>query len=72
MEEALDAIGFVGSDGVLYCSRSCALEQGRTVGYEVDQNEYEGLVESGALESGSVCPACGAEFAVSWADREPN
>jgi hypothetical protein len=72
MEQPLDAIGFLGSDGVLYCSRACALQQGRTVAYEVDQDDYEGLVESEALAAGSVCPGCGAEFAVSWPDREPN
>jgi hypothetical protein len=72
MEETLDAIGFLGSDGVLYCSRGCALERGRTVGYDVDQDDYDGMVESGALQAASLCPACGAELAASWPDREPN
>jgi hypothetical protein len=72
MEESLDAIGFLGSDGILYCSRACAVKEGRTVGYEVDQDEYESLVENEAIAEGSLCPGCGAEFAVSWPDREPN
>ncbi len=72
MEQPIDAIGFLGSDGVLYCSRTCAVKQARIGGYEIDQDDYEGLVESEALAAGSVCPGCGAEFAVSWPDREPN
>jgi len=72
MEETLETIGFLGSDGVLYCSRSCARERGRSVGYDVDQDDYDGMVESGALQAASFCPACGSEFTASWPDREPN
>jgi hypothetical protein len=72
MEEQRDAIGFLASDGVLYCSRDCALKEGRSSGYEVDQDEYESLVESQALVAGGSCAGCGAEFAVSWPGREPN
>jgi hypothetical protein len=72
MEETPDTIGFLGSDGVLYCSRSCALERGRSAGYDVDEDDYDGMVESGALQAASFCPACGAEFSPSWREREPN
>jgi hypothetical protein len=67
-----DVIGFLGSDGTLYCSKACALRQGCFTGCAVDQDEYESLMESESLSAGGLCPACGAEFAVSWPDREPN
>jgi hypothetical protein len=70
--EEEDVIGFLGSDGVLYCSEACALSRGTLTGYEVDPDEYEGLVESESLSRGGLCPACGAEFAVPWPEREPN
>jgi len=72
MDDLEEAIGFLGSDGILYCSRACALRQGCFAGYEVDQDEFESLVESESLSTGGLCPGCGAEFAVSWPDREPN
>ena len=72
MDEQSDTIGFLAADGTLYCSQSCALLQGRPTGYDVDDDEYESLLEGGSLTAGGVCPACGAEFAVSWPEREPN
>ena len=70
MEERTNGVGFLASDGVLFCSKACAVREGRHAGYEVDPDEYEGLVESGSLQAGSLCPACGAEFSVSWTERE--
>ena len=72
MDDREDVIGFLGSDGVLYCSGACALQRGSDAGFEVDQDEFESLVESESLSAGGLCPECGAEFAVSWPDREPN
>lgn len=72
VENEVDVIGFVGSDGALYCSKACALREGNFAGYEVDQDEYESLVEGESVSAGALCPGCGAEFAVSWPDREPN
>jgi hypothetical protein len=72
MDEENGAIGFLTTDGSLYCSRACALRDGKPGGYDVDQEEYESLLEGGSLASGIVCPSCGSEFAVSWAEREPN
>ncbi|MEX0880401.1 MAG: hypothetical protein WD451_11840 [Thermoanaerobaculia bacterium] len=71
MDEQTGAIGFLGSDGALYCSRACALRQG-TDGDEVDQEEYESLLEGDSLQPGSLCPVCGGEFPVSWPDRQPD
>ena len=66
------AIGFLTSDGVLYCSKECASDHGVSSGYDVDQDEYESLVESESLQAVDLCPGCGAEFPVSWPEREPN
>ena len=67
-----EAIGFLSSDGVLYCSLACASNHGISVGYDVDQDEYESLIESESLQAVGLCPGCGAEFPVSWPEREPN
>ena len=72
MDDEPDVIGFLGTDGALYCSRTCASSHGVQVGYEVDQDEYESLLESGSLQAVGLCPGCGAEFTVSWPEREPN
>jgi hypothetical protein len=71
-EEVSEVIGFLSSHGVLYCSQACASSHGVSAGYEVDQDEYESLVESGSLQPVGLCPSCGAEFPVSWPEREPN
>jgi len=72
MDEESRGIGFLASDRVLFCSRACALEEGRGTGYEVDSDEYDALIESGEVAPGTVCPRCGAEFTVSWPEREPS
>lgn len=66
MDEEQDVIGFLAKDGALFCSRECASRHGGTIGYEVDQDEYDALVESQTVQAGGLCPGCGAEFAVSW------
>jgi hypothetical protein len=71
MDEQLDVIGFLGSNGTLYCSRDCALRQG-TDGDAVDQDDLEGLVEGESVRPGILCPVCGTEFPVSWPDNRPN
>jgi hypothetical protein len=70
MEERTNVIGYLASDGVLFCSRACAVKEGRRTGCEVDPDEYESLVESGSVQAGSLCPACGADFGVLWPERE--
>jgi hypothetical protein len=71
-EDVTEVIGFLGSDGTLYCTRACASGHGVTVGNEVDQDEYEALVESESVRPLALCPACGMEFPFSWPEREPN
>lgn len=72
MDEGNGAIGFLTTDGSLYCSRDCALRDGKPGGYDVDEEEYESLLEGASLAPGIVCPSCGSEFTVSWPEREPN
>lgn len=72
MDENTEIMGFVGDDGALYCSRACAARRGVLEGNDVDTDEFEGLVESGSIRAGGLCPGCGAEFAVAWPDREAN
>ncbi len=72
MDEQRDLMGFLGDDGVLYCSRTCAARRGTSAGNEVDTDEYEGLVEGGTVQAGGLCPVCGEEFAVCWPGREPD
>jgi hypothetical protein len=71
-EEVSESIGFLSSDGILFCSKACASDHGVSLGYDVDQDEYESLIESEALQAVGLCPGCGAEFPVSWPGREPN
>jgi hypothetical protein len=71
-EDVSEVIGFLSSHGVLYCSQACASSHGVSAGYDVDQDEYESLVESESLPAVGLCPGCGAEFPVSWLEREPN
>jgi hypothetical protein len=67
-----NVIGFLAKDGVFFCSRECGARHGATIGYEVDQDEYDALVENGSVAAEGLCPGCGAEFVVSWPEREPN
>ncbi|HTO87535.1 MAG TPA: hypothetical protein VMR54_08400 [Thermoanaerobaculia bacterium] len=69
MDETLETMGFLAENGVLYCSRACAIAQGQVGGNEVDLDEYEGLFEGGTLPPATLCPVCGAEFAVEWPEH---
>lgn len=72
MEEEVGLeIGYLGSNGALYCSRGCARQAGEAAPRAVDADEYAALIESGELPAEALCPACGEEFAVAWPDREP-
>jgi hypothetical protein len=62
-------IGYFGSNGRLYCSEPCARTAGVTDGRFVDEEEYESLVEAGTAAAATVCPVCGADFAVEWPGR---
>ena len=72
MNEQSEALGFLAENGVLYCSRACARARGHSEGADVDQDEYDSLVDDGKLAAVSVCPGCGAEFAVDWPERGPD
>lgn len=73
MEEPTNPVGFLSKDGVLYCSKPCAKSDGRSLGYEVDQDDYDSLIDHESVQAGGLCPACGAEFAAfSWPESEPS
>jgi hypothetical protein len=72
VDEQENVIGFLGSDGVLYCSQACAHGHGQAGGYEVDQDEYDTLLGENSLAAETTCPGCGAEFPVEWPEREPS
>lgn len=72
MEHQPVVVGFLGREGVLYCSRECAFQRGQAFGYAVDQDEYETLAENESLRADSFCPGCGAELAVARHRRAPN
>ena len=73
MDENEDVIGFLGKEGVLFCSSECCLRYGAGIGSEIDQDEYDALVEGESIPAaGPCCPGCGAEFSASWPDREPS
>jgi Prokaryotic metallothionein len=72
VEEQRETMGFLGTDGVLYCSQACARRHGQSAGCAVDQDEYDGLLGEDSLAVGTLCPGCGAEFPVEWPEREPS
>jgi hypothetical protein len=59
-------LGYLGANGLLYCSQGCAAAVGVNEGRSVDEEELEALVEIGAAAAATVCPGCGTEFAVDW------
>jgi hypothetical protein len=71
MSEQPEALGFLAANGVLYCSRACARAAGHFEGADVDQQEYDSLVEDGKAAAVTVCPGCGAEFSIDWPERGP-
>lgn len=70
--EGTEVLGFLTEGGDLYCSKDCAGARGHFAGIEVDQDEYEALVDDGRQQPVTVCPGCGAAFAVEWPEREPS
>ena len=59
--------GFIGGDGVVYCSPGCAASRGQADARPVDQQGYEALIERGALARAVVCPACGSDYPIDLA-----
>ncbi len=64
-------VGYLGRDGVLYCSRDCAAARGHKDAAPVDQAEYQALVDRGTVRAGQlVCPVCGSEYPIDWPDED--
>jgi hypothetical protein len=58
-------IGFLAENGVLYCSRNCAVRDGQQRGMPVDESEYGDLPQTGPNPH-ALCPVCGEEYTWSW------
>ncbi len=64
-------LGYLGRDEVLYCSRACALARGQQDAKPVEADEYQALLDRGSSKrTDVVCPVCGSEYPIDWADDE--
>jgi hypothetical protein len=64
-------VGYLGQNGVLYCSEACAAGAGQKSPSALDEDELDALLEGEAPRVPSLCPACGDSFPVSWPERMP-
>ncbi len=65
------ALGYLGVNGHLYCSKACATAGGQPHAVPIDQESYAELAEDLRLGGELLCPVCGAPFPVIWPEREP-
>jgi hypothetical protein len=63
-------VGYLGRNGVLYCSLSCAQKGGQRHAVAIDLEEYDGLADRERLGEGVLCPVCGSPYRVDWKGRE--
>lgn len=64
-------LGWLGADGVLYCSQACASHMGRHEAKPVDEDDFDALTEAKGVAISAACPVCGAGFRVDWAEQDP-
>jgi hypothetical protein len=67
--ETPEVLGFLGDEGVLFCSRACAVRAGEREPTPVDGDEYASFAESGRAAAGGLCPVCGAEYPLGWPEE---
>lgn len=65
-------VGYLGQNGLLYCSNGCAVQAGERNASAVDEEDLDALLEGGGLSPGALCPSCGDSFPVSWPERTPD
>lgn len=63
-------LGYLGANGMLYCSGICAASAGNRDARPVDEEDLDAMIADGGPRPGSLCPLCGQRFAVSWPGRE--
>jgi hypothetical protein len=68
--EPASIVGYLGGDGVLYCSRACAVARGQVDATPVDQDQHEALAGRAEVERATTCPVCGSEFRMPWPAEE--
>ena len=59
-------VGYLGQNGVLYCSEGCAAGAGQRSPSALDIDELDALLEGQGPRASLLCPACGDSFPVSW------
>ena len=62
-------VGFLGQNGVLYCSGGCADSAGQHGSSALDMEALEALLEGNGPDVPLLCPSCGGSFPVSWPGR---
>ena len=66
---SLPVLGYLASNGVLYCSSGCAALAGWPEARGIDQDDFDALCEGDGPAPVSLCPHCGEPFPVEWDDR---
>jgi hypothetical protein len=65
-------VGYLGQDGVLYCSNGCAAGAGQRSPSALDIDELDALLEGDGAKEGILCPVCGESFPVTWPEPTPD
>jgi hypothetical protein len=66
--EKARVVGYLGRDEVLYCSPACAASRGQANAQPVDEEEVQAIIDRGSLRPTVVCPVCGSDYPIDWAD----
>jgi hypothetical protein len=64
-------LGFLGRDGVLYCSETCALRAGNREASAVDDEDFDALADAGVRPGPGLCPGCGTDLTPEWPEEAP-
>ena len=72
METEPTAIGFLTTDGYLFCCEECANRRSKRRGLLIGLPEYEALVEYRSAEPEALCPGCGAELDLPEPETSPH
>jgi hypothetical protein len=67
--EVAEALGYLGANGVLYCSVACACEDDQPWAVALDLDEYDAIANEGQLAVEALCPVCGGDYVVAWPEE---
>jgi hypothetical protein len=68
--EVGEVLGYLGANGILYCSAGCASEASQPWAVALDLDEYDALASHGYVTVDALCPVCGQDYAI-WGEEEP-